>query len=142
MNLNKILAETISKTAAKAVRKPVAGLRRDVAMLKREVADLKRLVKALGRQAPAAVRTEAEGQEPPNIRPSAKMVLALRKKLGLTQAQLASLVGVSNLTVSKWETADGRLHMRGPALAGFARVRAMGKREAKKAMAETVSSGK
>lgn len=134
MNLNTAISEAITKGAAKAVRKPVAGLRRDVALLKRELAELKRLVKALGRQAPAAVRPEAEGQEPPNIRPTAKMVLAFRKKLGLTQAQLASLVGVSNLTVSKWETSGGRLHMRGRALAGFARVRAMGKREAKKAV--------
>jgi len=135
VNLNTAIAEAIAKGASKTTRKPVASLRRDVAALKRELAVLRRQLKTLGKQARSATRPEAEGQEPPNIRPTAKMVLAFRKKLGLTQAQLASLVGVSSLTVSKWETSEGWLHMRGRALAGFARARAMGKREVKKALA-------
>lgn len=136
MNFNKILVEAITKTATRATRKPITNLRRDVAMLKRDVAELKRIVRRLGRQTKPAAKPEAEKPEAPSLRPTSKAVLKLRRKLGLTQAQLAKLAGVSTLTVSKWETSQGRLRMRGHALAGFARVRGMGKREALNAMAE------
>ena len=140
MNLSKILTETIAKTAARTIRKPIANLRRDVAILKRELAELKRVLKAL--QKTAAAQPESSQAEAPSIRPTAKMVLKLRMRLGLTQAELAKLAGVSTLTVYKWEKAGGRIRMRGPALAGFARVRGMGKRGALKTLAETASSGK
>lgn len=135
MNLNKILAETINKGAARATRKPITGLRRDVAMLKREVAELKRIVRDLGRQTKPASNPEAEQPEAPNLRPTSKAVLKLRRKLGLSQAEFGKLAGVSTLTVYKWEKAGGRIRMRPAALAGLARVRGMGKREAIKALA-------
>ena len=135
MNLNKILAETISNGAARATRKPITGLRRDVARLKREVAELKRIVRDLGRQTKPVSTTEAEQPEAHNLRPTSKAVLKLRRRLGLSQAEFGKLAGVSTFTVSNWETAGGRVRMRGHALAGFARVRGMGKREAIKELA-------
>ena len=63
------------------------------------------------------------------------MVRKLRAKLGLTQAQIAKLAGVSTLTVWKWETATGRIMLRKRTLDALARVRAMGKREAKAELA-------
>lgn len=146
MNLNKILAETITKTAAKAVRKPLAGLRRDVAMLKRELAGIKRQLRSLGMGSGCGdvgrTAADTEAAKPPRIRPTGPMVRKLRLRLGLTQAQLAALAGVSTLTVGKWEKAGGRIGMRPAALAGLARVRAMGKRQIKVALTETASSGK
>lgn len=135
MNLNKILAETISKGAARTTRKPIANLRRDVAMLKREVPELKRIVRDLGRQTNPASTRETEKLEAPSLRPTSKAVLKLRRKLGLSQAEFGKLAGISTFTVSNWETAGGRVRMRGHALAGFARVRGMGKREAIKELA-------
>ena len=136
MNLNKILAEAITKGAARATRKPIVSLRRDVALLKREVAELRRIVRGLGRQTKPVSKPETEKPEAPKLRPTSKAVLKLRRKLGLSQAEFGKLAGVSTLTVYKWEKAGGRIRMRGPALAGFARVRAMGKRQAKKALEE------
>ena len=138
MNLNKAITEAVTKGVSRATRKPIANLRSDVAQLKRELAELKRVLKAL--QKPAAPQQEPAQAEAPSIRPTAKMVLKLRMRLGLTQAELAKLAGVSTLTVYKWEKAGGRIRMRGPALAGFARVRGMGKRGALKTLAETASS--
>jgi DNA-binding transcriptional regulator YiaG len=69
-------------------------------------------------------------------------VLKLRRRLGLSQAEFGKLAGVSTLTVGKWEKAGGRIGMRPAALAGLARVRAMGKRQIKVALTETASSGK
>lgn len=134
MNLNKALSETITKGAARATRKPITNLRRDVAMLKREVAGLKRQLKDLSKQPKPAPEPETYKPEAPGLRPTSKAVLKLRQKLGLTQAEFAKLAGVSTLTVYKWEKVGGRIRMRGPALQGFARVRAMGKREAGKVL--------
>lgn len=129
MNLNKALAEAISKGAARTTRKPIANLRREVAQLKREVAELRRIVRDLGRQTKPEPKPETEKPEALRLRPTSKAVLKLRRKLGLSQAEFAILAGVSTLTVYKWEKVGGRIRMRGPALAGFARVRAMGKRQ-------------
>lgn len=146
LNLSKALTEAITKGTAKTARKPIAALRRDIADLKRQVAELKRLVRSLQKcaqhKAGAAPAPETEAEKPARIRPTGPMVRNLRQKLGLTQAQMAKLAGVSTLTVYKWEKARGRIRMRGPALVGFAMVRAMGKREAVKALGETASLGK
>lgn len=140
MNLNKFLTEFVAKGTTKTLRRPVAGLRRDVASLKREVAELKREIKLLRKTSAPAQPVEPDDDAPAGagkrLRPTAKAVLALRRKLGLTQAQFAQFAGVSALTVSKWETSEGRLHMRGRALAGFAKVKAMGRRQVKQALQE------
>ena len=136
MNLNTVLAEAITKGAGRVTRKPIAALRRDVSELKRQVAELKRLLRDVqkGATAPrAAVERAAvdDGDAVPRIRPTGPMVRKLRAKLGLTQAGFAKLTGVSGLMVYKWEKSAGRINPRGRALAGLAKVRGMGKREAK-----------
>ncbi len=135
MNLNKAIAESVAKGAIKATRKPIANLRRDVASLKREVAELKRLLKSVQKTAGSQARPARAAEALPVLRPTAKMVLSLRKKLGLTQAEFGKLADVSTLTVGKWEKARGVIRMRGPALLGLAKVKAMGKRRAQAALA-------
>jgi DNA-binding transcriptional regulator YiaG len=143
MNLNTVLGAAIAKGALSATRKPVAALRGDVAELKRQVAELKRLVRALqkGAQHKAVAASapetapETEIAKPTRIRPTGPMVRKLRQKLGLTQVELAKLIGVSGLTISKWEQAGGRIMLRNRTLAALAKVRVMGKREAKAALA-------
>lgn len=143
MNMNKLLSESIAKNAMRVTRKPIAALRRDVADLKRQVAELKRLVRTLQKNARLSdVKTstpETETGKATRIRPTDKTVRKLRARLGLTQAAFGKLVGVSPLTVCKWEKSGGRIRMRGRALEGFASVLAMGKRHAKAALAETAS---
>ena len=138
MNLNTILTEAIAKGALSATRKPIAALRGDVADLKRQVAVLKRLVRSLQKGAQhktvEAPAPEAGTTKPSRIRPTGPMVRKLRAKLGLTQAQIAKLAGVSTLTISKWETAPGRIGLKSRTMAALARLKAMGKREAKAAL--------
>ena len=133
MNLNTVLVAAITRGAAKVTRKPIAALRADVAELKRQVAELKRLVRALQKDSPQRVADvpaqETGDGKATGIRPTGPMVRKLRAKLGLTQAEFAKLVGVSSLTVSKWEQAEGRIAMRSRTLAALAAVRGMGKRE-------------
>ena len=138
MNLNAVLVEAITKGAGRVTRKPIAALRRDVSELKRQVAELKRLLRAVqkgGQPRAATVAVpDAEAVKPSRIRPTGPMVRKLRAKMGLTQAEFAKLAGVSSLTISKWESAEGRIMLRNRTLAAFAGVRKMGKREGKRAV--------
>lgn len=138
MNLNTVLTAAISKGAMRATRKPIAALRSDVADLKRQVADLKRLVRALqkgaGRGDVKAPAPGAEEAKPSRIRPTGLMVRKLRQRLGLTQVDLAKLVGVSGLTISKWEAVGGRIMPRSRTLEALVKVKGMGKRQAKAAL--------
>jgi len=145
MNLNAVLVAAITKGALRATRKPIAALRADVAELKRQVAELKRLARALQKgtqhQAAEAPAREAEAAKPSRARPTGPMVRKLRAKLGLNQVELSKLIGVSSLTISKWESAEGRIAMRSRTLSAFAGVRGMGKREAKAALAALPQAG-
>ena len=42
-----------------------------------------------------------------NNEKTGKLISQIRKEIGLTQKQLAEKLGVSNATISKWETAKG-----------------------------------
>ena len=138
MNLNTILTEAIAKGAMSITRKPIAALRGEIADLKRQVAELKRLLRALQkgvqREAVDAPAPEAETGKPTRIRPTGPMVRKLRQKLGLTQVEMAKLMGVSGLTISKWESAEGRIMPRSRTLEALSKVKVMGKREAKAAL--------
>lgn len=62
--------------------------------------------------------------------PSATSVARLRKRLGLTQAQFARLLGVSLASVNNWENAVGKLKLRGKSNAVLNRVALLGPAEA------------
>ena len=137
MNLNAVLGTAIAKGACRATRKPIAGLRRDVAELKRQISELKRAVRSLQNEEAgvcAAAVSEGAAEAAAAQRPTSKMIRKLRATLGLTQAEFAKLTGVTSLTVSKWETAEGRITPRARALAGLAYVRTLSKRTARAAL--------
>ena len=136
MNFNRMIKEAIAKGAGRVVRTPMAGLRHDVAALKRQVRELRNALRDVQRTTqqqarlagPPAAAAEAK---PVRIRPTGPMVLKLRKKLGLTQAEMAKLADVSSLTIWKWERSPGRIKLRARTLAALAQVRGLGKRAAK-----------
>ena len=61
---------------------------------------------------------------------SAERLKAKRQALGLSQAQMAALLGISTLSQWKWES--GQVTPRASTLARYFEVMAMGKREAAK----------
>ncbi|MBW2714417.1 MAG: helix-turn-helix domain-containing protein [Deltaproteobacteria bacterium] len=106
-----------------AQRGLIANLRRDVTELQKEVARLKN---AAGKAAPVAVE-EPEGR----FWISGKGVASLRNKLGLTQAGLAELAGVSTQSVVKWEKHEGKISFRQEKTAArMQQIRGMTKSEA------------
>jgi hypothetical protein len=118
MSVMKELQSEITRLARKEIKKEldpvkrvnaaqrglIANLRRDVTELQREVA---RLQKATGIAAPVV---EEDTQ---NSWISGKGVVSLRKRLQLTQVELAVLADVSAQSVMKWEKHEGKVPFRG-----------------------------
>lgn len=116
-----VRAETDSlKKASAQYRSSIAALKREVAALEKQI---KRLPKSPGRQL-----QEHSEQTRGKIRYSSKRLAAHRAKLGLSAKDYGSLIGVSALTIYKWE--GGSVRPRAGQLSAIASVRKLGKREA------------
>jgi DNA-binding transcriptional regulator YiaG len=135
-NLATALKAEIARIARKelrgdldALKKASAGYRREIAALKRRNADLERQLRGVIKAAP---RTAPKSQEVSSVdrqlRFSPARFASQRKKLGLSAANFAKLIGVSGLSIYKWE--NGQTRPRRAQLEAIASVRGIGKREA------------
>lgn len=134
-NIGSVIREEISRLSRKetrsqvdATRKATAQHRRDIAALKRQVLQLQRQLKQLshkllGSQAAAPADAPAK-----RVRFGAKALRAQRNRLGLSQADFGTLLGVSGQSIYNWEREAAR--PRDGQLAKLAAIRKMGKREA------------
>ena len=114
--------------------KDVAALKRVIAEHKRRIASLERENRRLGREVGVrkAKVSSTSQEEAERMRTTGSIVRALRKRLGLTQVELARLLGVSGQSVYQWERKNDRLNFRGPTKIAFAEVRKLGVKEARK----------
>ncbi|MBA4211643.1 MAG: transcriptional regulator [Polaromonas sp.] len=117
-----------------SLRKSSAGFRSDIAELKRKLKGLESQLKALSRAVPNLPAAPREAPAVTRGKPGRKVVfgaaelLELRKHLGFTQAQMAELLGVSSLSIYKWES--GQVTPRAAQLEKILAIRKIGKREA------------
>jgi len=114
--------------------------RRDIAALKQHVAALERQMKTMQRSAGRAPQPAAENAEAGGHRFVAKGFKTLRRRLGLSAAQIGRLLSVSEQTVYNWETRAAvprRTHL--PAIA---QLRGMGKRRVAEMLSASSSSAK
>ena len=123
------------KPELQGMRKAITGHRSEIAALKREVKALTSQLKATQRQvkatdAPKAnVATEdATPTRSRKIQFNAQALIEKRSALGITQKQMAQLLGASSLSVYKWES--GQVHPRSAQLERIAEVLKLGKRKA------------
>jgi DNA-binding transcriptional regulator YiaG len=139
MGLDSLLKTEMLRQARRAtkadltdVAKKLNAQRKEIVGLKRQLAALTKAVKQLGRAATkASGRALATGAEQGDqkLRFRASGFAALRQKLSLTQAEMSRLVGVSPITILKWE--KGAARPRASQLAAISAVRKMGKRAAR-----------
>lgn len=131
------LARKEAKKAVEPVRKPVVQTRSAIAELKRRVDALEHQVKILqGACAEAPPAAEVAPERPAEKGwITGKGVRGLRQSLGLSQAQFASLVGVSPNSVYKWESHKGMLQLRRVTKAALLQARGMSAREARDKLA-------
>lgn len=135
------LKNEIARVARKQLRDELLGLRKgsanfrsEIAELKRRIKDLESQVKSLSRAAPQCIEVPHQDPAVSRGKPGRKVVfgaaelLALRKHLDFTQAQMATLLGVSSLSIYKWES--GQVTPRAAQLEKILAIRKIGKREA------------
>jgi DNA-binding transcriptional regulator YiaG len=137
------LKSEIGRVARKELKAELLSLRKSTTSHRSEIAALKRDVKALTTALRATQRalpkpdtaqaTEQGAEVTSKLKPKAKVegfdsasFAALRQSLGITQAQMATLVEASPLSVYKWES--GKVIPRAAQLERIHAVGKMGKR--------------
>ena len=139
-NIAIALKEEITRLARKELRANTESLKTAVTVYRSEIARLKRRIDVLERQHKRAIKKPAhaaQGQptdqgEQHRWRPAG--FAKHRQRLGLSAADCGKLLGVSALTVYKWES--GQARPRAGYMPVIAKLRAMGKREASKRLEE------
>ncbi|MBE7559163.1 helix-turn-helix domain-containing protein [bacterium] len=135
-NLAKVLKEVVQRLARKEIKTALNQLRREAAEQKRALAGMQRTVQKLtsgvltGTAADAALQ-EADGR----ARITAKAVVGMRKRLGLSQAALAKLLGLNTQTVYQWEHKKGALTFRGTTRERLMELRTKSRREVQEQLA-------
>lgn len=140
------LKKEIARVARKELREELGALRKtslqqrsEIAALKKQIKDLQVQLNRLGRARAEPVRPTpaaagARGVVPPRGKPGRKVVFTAarlktqRARLGLTQEQAARLLGVSSLSIWKWES--GGAVPRASRVPTILERLALGKREA------------
>jgi Helix-turn-helix domain len=136
-NIGTVLKSEISRVSRKEVRGETQALKKAISQYRSQIADLKRRMHALEQQFKRAGRGSAAGaaeESGGQLRFSAKGLAAQRRRLGLSAAAVARLLGVSALSVYKWES--GKTRPRARQIEAIAGLRGMGKREALKRLDE------
>ena len=137
------LKSEIARVAKKELKAELLSMRKVLTTHRSEIAALKRQVKALTseiKQVKRSSRTvgaspKAEAQGTRAFKFNANRFAELRQKWGITQTQLAQLLGASSLSVHKWE--KGTSNPRSAQLARIAPIMKLGKREVIKRLQAT-----
>ena len=114
------------------LRKTVADMKKRLMLLEKENKSLTAAMKKYQVAQPERVDTE-KGKK---ARFTSKGILALRKKLRLSQADFGKLLGTTPGAVHLWEKKLGALNLRDKTKAAILSVRALGAREAKEKLKE------
>lgn len=139
-NIASVLKQEIARVARKEVRGETQTLKKQVGQYRSQIAALKRRLDAVEKQgrkkqrAAAAPASEPSEDGKAGLRFRAKGFAAHRQRLGLSAREMALLLGVSQISVYKWE--QGKARPRASQLAAIAAVRKFGKREAAEKLAQ------
>lgn len=141
--LDIVIKEAILRGSSKQVRRFAAPMRRELKRLRRVVRELRREMLALRRVSAQWSRTTAGTRWKPDVseeearaaRLSPGLIQRLRARLGLSQATLAKVVGVSRVAVALWER--GRSAPSGSNRAALVSLRKIGRRDVKVLLARS-----
>ena len=140
-NIASLLKAEITRLSRREIRKELAVLkkasvtaRHHIAALRRQIAQLESKAGQLAKRAQIASTSEIAILPNRPVRFVPKGLKSLRKRLGLSAAQLAKLIGVSEQSVYNWETRKAT--PRKEQFAAIIALREIGKREAHARLAE------
>jgi DNA-binding transcriptional regulator YiaG len=150
-NIESTIKSEIERLTKKQLKKTVTPLRKTLVALKKEISGLRKTLQLMekaeirsAKEAPAirviptpvpisvepAPEKDRKAKVKTRVNPA--MIQALRKKLGITQKELAALAGVSMGAVQLWE--KGKIQPRDEKKAVLAGLRKMKKGDVKKAL--------
>jgi len=146
--MEQTLKSEITRLARKQMRATYLPLARDVRHLKRTGSALRKTVTVLARlgaewQAQWTAERAKMAATPEEIkaaRLSPGLIKKLRKRLGITQGELATLVGVSTSAVGFWEY--GKAMPEGHNREALVALRKLGRREVRRILATKVEEGR
>ncbi len=135
----------IERLAKRELHKVSVPLKREIRLLKISVSKLRKTVSSLERfaterqkeLAKRQIRLEATPEEVKKSRLSPHLIKSLRKHLGITQKELAILVGVTIGAAHKWEM--GKFSPKVEKKAALVALRKLGRGEVKKLLEEKAS---
>jgi DNA-binding transcriptional regulator YiaG len=141
-----VLKDEIRRLARKEIKaqtgktaRAVAQYRRQIAALKRQLREQDRKIESFGKQSRTIADSSHAAIDPNgSTRFSARSVRAQRRRVGLSAADYAQLVGVSPLTIYNWE--HGKSRPRNGQYAKLVALRGIGKREALARLQNVVTS--
>jgi len=133
-NIASVLKNEILRLARKEVRSELENLQKASSLYRSEIAALKRRVAMLEKQLSSLDKQSKKKAPEPTadatarVRFSAKGLVKHRQRLGLSAADMGTLLGVSAQTIYNWES--GKTRPRPQELAAVASIRGIGKRQA------------
>jgi DNA-binding transcriptional regulator YiaG len=140
-NLEATIKSEIIRLARRELRRVTVPLRRDVRSLKITVSQLRKTVSGLERFAARRdqmlsekVTLSAAPEELEKSRFSPRLIRGLRKRLGITQKELATLAGVTVGAIFQWE--KGIFDPRDDKKAVLVALRKLGRRQVKRLLEE------
>jgi len=140
--LESTIKSEIERLAKREIHKVSVPLKRDVRSLKITVSQLRRTILPLQRfmgdqqkeMAKREVKLEVSPEELKKSRLSPRLIKTLRKKLRITQKELAILLGVTVGAAHQWEI--GKFTPKADKKAALAALRKLGRTEVKKLLAQ------
>lgn len=140
--LESIIKSEIIRLSKQEIRKVFSHLRRDVRLLRATVSKLRKSASELDRFRVAQekilskqeIKLEPSPEEVESSRFSPRLFRSLRKKLGVTQRDLAVLCGVTLGAVQSWES--GKFRPKDEKRKVLVGLRKLGRSEVKKLLAQ------
>ena len=144
--LEGMIKSEIVRLAKREIRKIARPLSRDIRSMRSTVSQLRKTVLALQRltarqeseSRKEKVLLEAAPEEVKKSRFSPRLIHTLRKRLGITQKEMATLTGVTVGAIYQWE--QGMFEPRGQKKGMLVALRKLGRREVRKLLEERRSA--
>lgn len=132
-DIKSVLASEIRRLSRKEAKAALKPLQVQVSALRKTIAAQNAKIKVLEKRIPTAIAPKPKTESLPvtnrKVRITNESIIKLRRKLGLTQTQFATLLEVSNFSVSHWEL--GKTTPRDAFKQKIAALRNIGKRKLK-----------
>ena len=147
-NLQTLLKEAMAKVSRKQIRLLVGNQKHQIIELRRSLSVLRtrldqadkriRSIQITAANVPAAPQSEPETVFKRRI--TGKRIRVLRRKLGLTQTEMAKLAHVTTQAVYLWERKAGPIRLRETTRAELSKLQGIGRREASAMLAASATA--